>query len=807
MNNSLYKKFHPTALSLAVMMTMMAGVLSAPAMAAETSTAHDITPAEFAAQVVDLGSETVKLQRIRSTPQQTTMTADDITKEIVMNNRDLVRNETDATISEAGRFGSKGFSVQGVDGNRVAMVVDGLKVPEIEVNEYYVAYGYVNDSRFLNDVETVKSVQILKGANSMDVGSGAVGGAVVYRTREPDDLIQPGEKTGGYLKTGYTSKNQEYMAATGLAAAGERWSGMVNYVYRDGHELQNHANRKHDKARLDPFFEFPKEEQGSAGIYPDPSHYKQESVNAKLYYAPSATHRFGVNGSFQNLLNHNRPVTKTLYSGQNRHAFDETERASYGLNYRYTPENHALIDELNVDAARQRVKTVGDTRIFSSWTKEFDRQELRPNYFDADLLNLRATSVPLASDAHPKLGEHILTATANVTKGEYDPYAYYISPGLSFEDNSSLQLRTNTESKSISLQDSIYLNDKISLKAGVRYDDYEIVGNMRDSQREHFEKIKKNFSDEDLAEGNVSPMLKAYLDDELEKPQHKSATTWQAGVQYRATDNLQLDYQVGTGFLMPTANQAYAGFAMFGVAQTPNPALKPEKSLSQQLSVKHSTDRSNVTLAGFYNRYKDFIDVEQSPSCYSYYTCYQYMNVNDADSRGVSLSGDYTINDNWAVKGQVAYQKGKMSNGASLLAIQPLNGQLGVTYTGDDEKYQVTGLARFMGQKKAKDTRRYDERSDSVKPLPLRTGAEGSEQTVEDITKDAWVFDVYGNAKIAKNLSLQAGVYNVFDKNYTPWENIRPLATVGINSMVRGDGIQRFSAPGRNFAVSLNYDF
>lgn len=73
--------------------------------------------------------------------------------------------------------------------------------------------------------------------------------------------------------------------------------------------------------------------------------------------------------------------------------------------------------------------------------------------------------------------------------------------------------------------------------------------------------------------------------------------------------------------------------------------------------------------------------------------------------------------------------------------------------------------------------------------------------------KDTWTFDIFGNVKLSKGLSLQAGIYNLTDEKYLPWENIRPFASVGINQMIAGNGINRYTAPGRNYALSLNYEF
>ena len=52
--------------------------------------------------------------------------AKQLDKEQVSDSRDLVRHETGVSVVEAGRFGSSGYAIRGVDENRVAIIIDGL---------------------------------------------------------------------------------------------------------------------------------------------------------------------------------------------------------------------------------------------------------------------------------------------------------------------------------------------------------------------------------------------------------------------------------------------------------------------------------------------------------------------------------------------------------------------------------------------------------------------------------------------------------------------------------------------------------
>ena len=78
-------------------------------------------------------------------------------------------------------------------------------------------------------------------------------------------------------------------------------------------------------------------------------------------------------------------------------------------------------------------------------------------------------------------------------------------------------------------------------------------------------------------------------------------------------------------------------------------------------------------------------------------------------------------------------------------------------------------------------------------------------------SKDVMLFDVFGSAKLGKNKNwtVNAGVYNITNVKYIPWETLRQFATTSVNNMVdkEGHGFNRYTAPGRNYAVSLTYEF
>jgi len=77
------------------------------------------------------------------------------------------------------------------------------------------------------------------------------------------------------------------------------------------------------------------------------------------------------------------------------------------------------------------------------------------------------------------------------------------------------------------------------------------------------------------------------------------------------------------------------------------------------------------------------------------------------------------------------------------------------------------------------------------------------------LSNSAAVLDLSLQWEVAPQLQLTAGVFNLLDKQYYRWERIRfinqsPGAVLG---GVLGNGIERFSEPGRYARVGLAYTF
>lgn len=114
----------------------------------------------------------------------TVVTRDQIEDELATDIKDLARYEAGVSVrnsparftaagSSTGPAGNSGFNIRGIEGNRVLILVDGVRVPEA----YSFGAQAMGRGGFV-DLETIKSVEILRGPASALYGSDGVAGAV-----------------------------------------------------------------------------------------------------------------------------------------------------------------------------------------------------------------------------------------------------------------------------------------------------------------------------------------------------------------------------------------------------------------------------------------------------------------------------------------------------------------------------------------------------------------------------------------------------------------------------------------------------
>ncbi|HHF2032910.1 TPA: TonB-dependent hemoglobin/transferrin/lactoferrin family receptor [Haemophilus influenzae] len=288
---------------------------------------------------------------------ETVKTAKTLEREQANNIKDIVKYETGVTVVEAGRFGQSGFAIRGVDENRVAINIDGLRQAETlssqGFKELFEGYGNFNNTRNGAEIETLKEVNITKGADSIKNGSGSLGGSVIYKTKDARDYLINKDYYVSYKK-GYATENNQSFNTLTLAGRYKKFDVLVVTTSRNGHELENYGYKNYnDKI------------QGKKREKADPYKIEQDSTLLKLSFNPTENHRFTFAADLYEHRSRGQDLSYTLKylktdpnlpEDDSRHTNDKTKRRNISFSYENFSQT-PFWDTLKLTYSDQRIKT------------------------------------------------------------------------------------------------------------------------------------------------------------------------------------------------------------------------------------------------------------------------------------------------------------------------------------------------------------------------------------------------------------------------------------------------------------------
>lgn len=87
--------------------------------------------------------------------------------------------------------------------------------------------------------ELLQEVEIQAGAGEATSGAGAIGGAIRFKTKNVNDLLEDGEQFGGSLRAGYFSNDGYKASGTFYGALGDDWGLLGSYTYVDRENMED----------------------------------------------------------------------------------------------------------------------------------------------------------------------------------------------------------------------------------------------------------------------------------------------------------------------------------------------------------------------------------------------------------------------------------------------------------------------------------------------------------------------------------------------------------------------------------------
>ena len=703
---------------LSVTVGVAALLSAAPALAADVAAAEteqELSPVT----VVATRSE----RRVDEVPATVSVITDaEIEAMLATDIKDLIRFEPgvsvptsparfSAALSGAGRDGNSGFTIRGMGGNRVLIIQDGVRVPD------GFAFGAQSVGRGgYNDLDLIKSVEILRGPASALYGSDGIAGAVSFTSKDPVDFLTGDANFGARARVGYNSSDDSWSEGLAIAGRSGGFSGLLAYTRRDAHETENQG------------------EVGGTGATrtePNPQEFASNAVLGKLVWDIDGNNtlrltydHFDQDMEGEALSSYSATVLQL--TGQ-----DETQRDRVSLDWRFR-------DIAGFQGSVAAYWQDSTTRQFTFEDRTPAADRTRDVTFDNRIVGLSALASRSFGDAvvsHRVTfgGDYAETTQEGIRDGTVPPVgeAFPVRP---FPNTEYAQ-------GGLFIQDELaFLDGRLNIIPAVRYDWYELTPRA----------------------DALFPIVPAGQEDSRLSPK--------IGVMVWADPRLGLFFNYAQGFKAPSPMQVNNYFAnpLFGYTSIPNPDLEPETSESleagfrfRDLSVLGGNLAFSVT--GFATEYENFIDQVVVGGSFTPAdpAIYQYVNLTQVEISGVEGRAEFRWDNGLSLLAAASWAEGETTTSGTtteLGSIDPIKLVAGATWA---DPSGVWGGSATVTWSDGKDAATYN----------LSCGAAcylGDSFTLLDIT--AWW-------NVTERATLRAGVFNVFDEKYAWWSDVRGLTS------------------------------
>jgi hemoglobin/transferrin/lactoferrin receptor protein len=694
----------------------------------------------------------------------TIITDEEISRTLSENIADIIRYVPGVTVPFQGqRFGLAGFNIRGLGGNRVQVSVDGVRIPD-----GFAIGDFSNASRNFIDTDSLKQVEILRGPASSLFGSSALAGVVAIATKDPADWLA--DATGDVtarLRGGYYSADEGWVASGTVAGRSGRWSGSLQWVEREGSELDN---------------------QGSVGgtgetrTEPNPHDFNGRNILAKILFDEEEDLRWRLTieqnetrsetdvlslvrtRDFTQAFGFPFVIDTTALSGDDR---AERQRISVDMLAR----NPSWADVFSWQVYYQSGETEQDTfetrRTLRGGPPAVPDTRFRRAFFEQSILGTELTgrwSFSTGSVSHDLVAgvEVFETKTEQIRDGQLTNLLTGEVSNVLSPDTFPVRdfPNTTTLEAGFYIENRMAVSDRLRLIPGLRVDYFDLDPNADAI----FFEDNPGFEPQAIDETSVTPRL---------------------GAIYSITDSTDLFAQYARGFRAPPYNDVNVGFTnlQFGYTAIPNADLKPEESQGWEFGLRSRGAWGSFDLSVYHNDYDDFIEslVSLGINPETGLLVFQSQNLTDVRIRGIEAATTLNLDtwtdllEDWQLRASVAYADGEdQSRDVALDSIEPLTAVVGMRWLPNWAPVDLEIVATAVG--------RQDDLND-----PALFQAPGY------VT-----IDLLAGWQINPSMSLRAGLFNLTDRQYWAWSNVRGRPADSLS-------LDRFTQPGFNAGASFTW--
>ena len=673
------------------------------------------------------------------------------------NTGDLLINTGNIFVQKSQQGGSSPV-IRGFEASRVLLVVDGIRM-----NNAIYRSGHLQNAISV-DQNMLERVEVIYGPSSTMYGSDGLGGILHFRTKTPILSSTHKIKVTGSGLVRYSSANEEKTGHADVSIGGKKFAWLQSYTYSDFGDMKMGDNYKDKYPNFGRRSKYIKRINGIDSVVTNDddriqrySGYKQWDIAQKLL-------------------------------------FKQTDKITHSLNFQYSntndvPRYDRLQDTKNFGG------NIGTTLRFAEWYYGPQTRLLTAYEINLDrigFLNALRINVNYQNINESRQQREYRRYDRFDSRREHVKVIGFIIDGRKTWDNNELNIGIDGQLNDVkSVADRTNLTTGVVSKLDSRYPDGENKMNYFGVYAQHLLKMKegKLILNDGIRLQSVS-LHSTIIDNSFFNlpvtniKQTPFAFIGNLGLVFMPVKTLRITGNLSSGFRAPNIDDAVKVFESSTIAKrviVPNTDLNPEYTYNFELGLTKTIQQiARFEFTGFYTLFRNAIASapfklnDQDSIVYNGVksAVYASQNVNEAFVRGfnVRLKIDLSKNLAWDNTISQTYGRYKNPDGTKkpLDHIPPVFGKSSLSYT--NAKFILEVYFMFNGWKKIKDYNPDGEDN-------------GQYATVDGMP--SWLtINWRGSYVFTKNLSLQAGVENIGDRNY------RYFAS-------------GFSAPGRNFILAF----
>nr|WP_326530376.1 TonB-dependent hemoglobin/transferrin/lactoferrin family receptor [Rhodoferax sp.] len=709
------------------------------------------------------------------------ISAQDLEADQVGDIRDAVRTLPNVSVKRAparygvtgrgnsvGADGNAGFNIRGMGGNRVVMLVDGVRLPRSYIN------GSDAFSRDTVAVGVLKRIEVIHGPASVLYGSDALAGLVNFITLEPSDYLlnatdSSPKSIGGKAWLSYSGDDQgSTVGGTVAVRANEAMEWSLTGVQTRASALGNMGSN--DAANVDR-------------TTPNPQTNNNNAILGKLVLHPSGTQRHAftlehVHKTSEVELLSSRvktPVNVTSTAnaasaviGESSKKISDRDRGSWEGQYRM---DTAWADRLQLVLSAQNSHALDDGYTLLKTAAANDGKRVRIMNYDERTLqgNVQADKVFVLSPQW----SHKLTYGLDVVRTDVSSFADGSDPAPLTPYIPKRYFPDMRDSSQAVYVQSEWISDAWSITPGVRYDQFAL---------------------DVLSQDGYYPGIATGPGKSLSG----SAVTPKLGAVFRVSPQWAVYGNYAAGFRAPEGQQLNSALEVSTAVLLPNPDLKQEESNNFEIGTRVKLDRLSLDFSVFSGVYtnlivekKDLGTANGLPASTTNKTRFQTVNIDKATISGFEIRGNYDWGQfaNGRLSSPFGYGFTRGTNDATGLPlnyIEPAKLAFGLKY--ETSNWDVRLDAVFQDEKKLQDL------DSAYIPKSLTQ--------LQFLVPASTTLNLSGQWRIRKDIRMNLAINNLTDRKYWNWSDVQGLASNASPVVV-----DAYTQPGRHASASLVVDF